>query len=272
MDEQLVPIGRFSEATRLSVKALRHYDDIGLLRPAVTDPQSGYRYYRLGQANRAEAIRQLRGVDMPLDDIAEVLDAEGDTDRVHKVLDAHHGRLADELARHERMLAFLGRLLTDQEHLMPYEITHETVPDRTIASVRLTTDLDEIGQRIGPAFGQVMTAIGTRGATPGGMPMTIFHDVLDDDTPGEVEVAIPVAGEPVDPVADVAFAVLPGGEVAATIHHGPYHQVGPAYHALTDWIAEHGHQVAGPPRESYLNDPQEVAEEDLLTRVEWPVR
>ena len=60
MDEQLVPIGRFSEATRLSVKALRHYDDIGLLRPAVTDPQSGYRYYRLGQANRAEAIRQLR--------------------------------------------------------------------------------------------------------------------------------------------------------------------------------------------------------------------
>jgi DNA-binding transcriptional MerR regulator len=64
--DDLLPIGRFAKATRLSVKALRHYDELGLLRPAFVDPSSGYRYYRPAQANQAEAIRILRSVEMPL--------------------------------------------------------------------------------------------------------------------------------------------------------------------------------------------------------------
>jgi MerR HTH family regulatory protein len=68
--DDLLPIGRFAKATRLSVKALRHYDELGLLRPAFVDPSSGYRYYRPAQANQAEAIRVLRSVDMPLEEIA----------------------------------------------------------------------------------------------------------------------------------------------------------------------------------------------------------
>ena len=79
----LVPIGRFSKMTRLSVKALRLYDEIGLLNPARVDPSSGYRYYELGQANRAEAVRILRSVDMPLDEIRAVLD-EDDPELVHE--------------------------------------------------------------------------------------------------------------------------------------------------------------------------------------------
>ena len=52
---------------------------------------------------------------------------------------------------------------------------------------------------------------------------------------------------------------------------GPYEQIAPAYHTLTGWISEHGHEIAGPPREIYLNDPQTVAPEELLTRVEFPI-
>ena len=77
--DNLLPIGRFSKATRLSVKALRHYDELGLLRPAFVDPSSGYRYYRPAQANQAEAIRILRSLEMPLEEIRAVLgDAGGD--------------------------------------------------------------------------------------------------------------------------------------------------------------------------------------------------
>lgn len=74
--ESVVPIGRFAKVTRLSIKALRHYDEIGLLPPAEVDPSSGYRYYRLTQANHAEAIRLLRSLDMPLEEIRSVLEAE----------------------------------------------------------------------------------------------------------------------------------------------------------------------------------------------------
>jgi DNA-binding transcriptional MerR regulator len=80
-----VPIGRFSKITRLSVKALPLYDEIGLLPPARVDPSSGYRYYDLGQANRAEAVRILRSVDMPLDEIRAILDTD-DPQLVHKQL------------------------------------------------------------------------------------------------------------------------------------------------------------------------------------------
>lgn len=93
----LVPIGRFSKMTRLSVKALRLYADNGVLPPAHVDPSSGYRYYELGQANRAEAVRILRSVDMPLDEIRAILETD-DPELVHKQLVAHRERLAERRA------------------------------------------------------------------------------------------------------------------------------------------------------------------------------
>ena len=70
----MIPIGRFSKMTRLSLKALRLYDEKGLLPPAHIDSETGYRYYQHSQANRAEAIRLLRSVDMPLEEINNAFD------------------------------------------------------------------------------------------------------------------------------------------------------------------------------------------------------
>jgi DNA-binding transcriptional MerR regulator len=69
----LMPIGRFSRLTGLTVKALRHYDELGLLRPAAVDPETGYRSYSSAQVGRAEWIRTLRLLELPLDDIATIL-------------------------------------------------------------------------------------------------------------------------------------------------------------------------------------------------------
>jgi DNA-binding transcriptional MerR regulator len=69
----LMPIGRFSRLTGLTVKALRHYDELGLLRPAAVDPETGYRSYSTDQVGRAEWIRTLRLLELPLDDIATIL-------------------------------------------------------------------------------------------------------------------------------------------------------------------------------------------------------
>jgi DNA-binding transcriptional MerR regulator len=73
MDQQLMPIGRFARRCRLSVKQLRHYDELGLLRPAWVDPGSGYRYYRAEQAREALSIGLLRSLDVPLPAIGQVL-------------------------------------------------------------------------------------------------------------------------------------------------------------------------------------------------------
>ena len=77
-------IGRFARLTGLTVKALRHYDEIGLLRPAGVDPENGYRSYEPEQAERAETIRMLRQLEVPLEDIARVL--ASDDPALHKRL------------------------------------------------------------------------------------------------------------------------------------------------------------------------------------------
>lgn len=272
MDDRLVPIGRFAEMTRLSVKTLRHYHDVGLMEPAVVAEQTGYRYYRLGQANRAEAIRALREVDMPLEEIATVLDSSDDPRQVQERLHAHRRRLADELRRYEGMLDFLERLLVGQQPLMPYDIELESVPDRRVASTRMHTDLDTMPSDLADAFQRIVQVIDGAGRQPSGRPLVVFHDIIDVDEPGEIAVAIPIDGEGSAPVGNVTFTELVGGQAAVTTHRGPYSQIAPAYHAITDWMVARGYEADGPPREIYLSDPSAVDEADLLTRVEWPVR
>jgi DNA-binding transcriptional MerR regulator len=75
MDEELLEIGRFSIRSGLSVAALRHYDDVGILKPAEVDPRTSYRRYHPSQISDARLICSLRGVDLPTDDLRKVLTA-----------------------------------------------------------------------------------------------------------------------------------------------------------------------------------------------------
>lgn len=270
MLDDLVPIGRFATITRLSVKALRHYHDLGLLEPARIDDSSGYRYYRLGQANRAEAIRVLRHLDLPLDEIRTILD--GDPEVGRKALAVHADHLADELARHERMLEFTSRLLAGEEQLMPYEIEVVEVPVTAAVAHRASTDLSRASEVIGRGFGMAGAAIGAAGIPCVDVPFCIFHDIIDEETPGDLEVCLPVPVGSELEADGLEVIEIPGGSVARTIHRGPYDEVAPAYHAVATWIREHGHEHAGPPREAYLNDPTQVPPDELLTRIDFPIR
>jgi effector-binding domain-containing protein len=265
----LVSIGQFSKMTRLSVKALRLYDEIGLVSPAYVDPSSRYRYYELGQANRAEAVRILRMVEMPLDEIRAILEID-DPELVHKQLVAHRERLAERLAAQERTLAYLESLIQRKEGIMPYDVQLVEATPQLVAATKVNTSLSRIGSDIGSGFGALVMALGHHGTTPAGAPLIVYHDVIDQETDGAIEICVPVDEEFPD-TGDVCGRELEGGSMATTVHHGPYEQIAPAYHTLTGWISDHGHDVAGPPRETYLNDPQIVAPDELLTRVEFPV-
>ncbi len=265
----LVPIGKFSTMTRLSVKALRLYDEIGLLRPAQVDPSSGYRYYELGQANRAEAVRILRSVDMPLDEIRVILETD-DRELIQKQLAVHRERLVERLEAHERMVAYLESLMQRKEGIMPYEVQIMEAAPQAIAATRVHTNLARIADDIQAGFGSLMGAMGRAGLPPAGAPLIVYHDVIDEETEGDIEICVPVAGA-FSGSDEVYGRELEGGSVAATVHRGPYPEIGRAYHTLTSWVSEHGHEMAGPPREIYLNDPTTVAAEELLTRVEFPI-
>jgi effector-binding domain-containing protein len=268
--ENLVPIGRFSQMTRLSIKALRRYDELGLLAPAWIDPGSGYRYYTAGQANLAEAIRVLRRVDMPLAEI-EALLAEADPEIRSKHLAAHRERLAEQLAEQTRMIRFLEALMRREGAVMPYEVTIKELPPVRVAAMKKHVRMSTVGSALQAGFGEIVQALGRSGVEPNAAPFVIYHEVIDEDTEGDIEMCIPVAGA-VEPTDNVYVAELAGGPAAVTVHHGPYQELAPAYHTLTGWIQEHGHEVRAAPREVYLNDPTTTLPEDLLTEIQWPVR
>lgn len=268
-DDLFLPIGRFSEMTRLSIKALRLYDEIGLLIPSQIDPSSGYRYYNPSQSRRAEAIRLLRSVEMPLEQIKQVLDSK--PEEREAVMEAHRTRLDARLAEQRRILASFDDMLEGKEPIMPYDVTEKEIPGQCVVSVTSDVKLEEVAGAIGSAFAEIMQTLGTAGVAPTGSPFIIMHDVVDEETSGRIEMCIPIDEGLGDGWA-IESREVPGGTVASTVHKGPYLEVPPAYHAITTWMGDNDREPSSPPREVFLNDPTEVAPGDQLTEILWPTR
>jgi DNA-binding transcriptional MerR regulator len=113
----LIAIGRFARITGLTVKALRHYDELGLLPPAAVDPETGYRSYSAEQVARAEWIRTLRRLELPLDDIATVL-ATDDPATVKRLLVEQQRRTAIRQVELKWILQRLQPLIDGKEPVM----------------------------------------------------------------------------------------------------------------------------------------------------------
>lgn len=115
--EQLMSIGRFARLTGLTVKALRHYDQVGLLRPTAVDPETGYRSYASAQVRRAETIRKLRRLEFPLDDVFTLIETD-DPGLIRRVLHGHQYRTGVRSAELRVILQNLQPLLDGKESVM----------------------------------------------------------------------------------------------------------------------------------------------------------
>jgi effector-binding domain-containing protein len=260
-----MPIGRFARASRLSIKSLRNYDESGLLRPALVDPESGYRYYRIEQLARADAIRSLRMVGMPLAKIGETLDGEAP----NETLMSHLVELETQRDELDRMMQQLQLRIETKEYVMSTEVTVKTSEAITALGHRTTTTAKGIFTDIPAGFDRVMTTLVEGGVDPVGAPFTLYHQAPDGDTDGDIVMCVPVAT--IADEDDLESVVIPAGAAASIIHRGSYDDMGRSHAAAAAWIQEHGHQITGPTREVYLNSPAEVAEPDLLTEVLFPI-
>ncbi|EMD25787.1 MerR family transcriptional regulator [Amycolatopsis azurea] len=262
----LMPIGVFAHATRLSVRALRNYDRLGLLVPARIDPGTGYRRYSLEQFARAGLIRRLRELEVPLAEIAEILDA-GSPDEVKAAIERHHDRVAARAAELAAISGGLDSVLAEPTRwLHVYERVRTPQP---IACLTIETPLSGLAERIGPAYARLFAALDAQGVTPAGPPGTRYR--TDDPDGLSVELFVPVDG-PVRDDGEIGAGELPGGLLAATIHEGGYEDVETAYRSLGRWIAERDRVPTGPAEELYLVAPgPSVAPEGYRTEIAWPV-
>lgn len=265
--EQLT-IGQFSRICWLSVKALRLYDDSGLLHPAYVDPASNYRYYTADQAPLARAIAILRTLDMPLAEIKEIV-TTSDQDKVRAHLDAHRVLLAGRIEHDRNMLQRVENFIR-KGAVMTYDIKLKDIDPVEVVGVTFETTPESISDDGAKAMHQLLDGLDRGGIEPAGPPRFVYHAMSDEAW--TVEACFPVAGASAAPDG-LTLRRFEGGKAATAVHVGPYDELGMAYREVEVWIDKQSLKTANPPFDIYLNDPSEVQDPSKFeTEIVWPVR
>ncbi len=271
-----IPISRFSIITRISPKALRYYDQKGLLVPEAKDPFTGYRYYTADQLERGVRIRTLCNLGFHLDEIADFLEAEimGDSSKIEAMLGRQLSRTQMEIARLRRIESLLRQ---ENEVLMKMALIEPVIKD--VPALRILSKRDKgssygeiISRLIEDLCGILFQAENQRNMVKmAGPVMSIYHDPECKERDIDVEVAIPIIGR-IEVTGGAEVKNLPGARVLAVVHKGSYETLHLTYKEIFDYMARSGLEFAGPVRELYLNDPDKTPSEDLITEIQVPIK
>ncbi|MFG2054591.1 MerR family transcriptional regulator [Micromonospora sp. NPDC048930] len=268
-------IGEFAVLGRVSVRMLRHYDGIGLLRPASVDPHTGYRYYRAEQLGRLNRVIALKDLGLTLDQVRTVLDDRLDAAELRGMLRLRRAQLAAQVAADTARLAAVEarlRMLETEGRMTTEDVVLKKVPAVRIAEltgVAPSYETPDIGPVIQPLYPELFRRLDEAHVRPTGPAIAWY------EPEGDGEAVVVHAGVTVDvdrsAASDVAVVDLPALATAATIvHHGAMDEVEASMRVLARWIEENGWRAEGYAREVYLDYCQERPEEGV-TELQIPV-
>jgi len=153
---------------------------------------------------------------------------------------------------------------------MAPEITVETVASKLVAGVDFSTTFASLPQDMSEAIGTLQSETTNAAMNTSGPVIAVYTEEMHPDRPWNCEVCVGIAQAFTEhPV--LRSHELPGGTVATLTHQGAYTGLKGSYDAMFGWFSANGHTYAGQPREIYLNSPEEVSPDELLTRLEFPV-
>ena len=246
-------IGEFSRLSRVSVRMLRHYDQLGLLTPSQTDPFTGYRYYSAEQLPRLNRIIALRDLGFSLEQIAGILDENLSTEQLLGMLKLKRaeveGQMKSEQQKLERLEARIRQMRESSGHAAYDVLLRDIEPELAAAYREVAADDDRIQQM----FDMVETYIaGFDGARADKPPLSIYYDDEYREKDMDVEIAVPLRYA-IPESEMIRVRQLPRlSSVACVVHVGEYSDVYQAYNALLTWIEANGYRMTGPIREVYL--------------------
>jgi DNA-binding transcriptional MerR regulator len=264
----LLTIGEFSRVTHVSVKALRHYHNVGLLEPVDVDPATGYRFYATAQIPTAHVIRRFRELDMPIEQVKAVLHAT-DIGARDKAIVSHLRRMETQLEQTQGAVAALRALLDGKQSTIPVE--YRSVESTPSIATRGRVQWDDVETWLAAAFAELYDALGEQRNRRAGPDGALYSGEFFESHVGDLTAFIPVDA-PANAPEQLELFDLPAGRFAVTVHTGPFAELDRTYGALGTFVVEHAIGVDGPIRENYLiaaahtDDPSE-----LRTEVCWPI-
>lgn len=261
-------IGEFSKICQVSVKTLRYYDGIGLLKPSSVDRFTGYRYYDRSQLERMLLIQKLKRYGFPLEEIGALL--SGGEDAFRRALRRQRDKLEAQRVELETILQELDAQAQAFErtgNIMDisngYEIKLTETEPVAVFSLRKRMGAEDYGKY----FSDLYERIAKEGLTPGGATGAMYHEEEYDRESSEIELFVSVRE------AGRADKTLEPRLCATTVHKGAYSTLNEAYAALVSWIEENGYERDGAPYDVYRQGAwSNLAPKDWETEIYFPVR
>jgi effector-binding domain-containing protein len=270
----MLRIGDFSRFGRVSVKTLRYYDEIGLLKPVQVDELTAYRYYSADQLTRLYKINGLKNLGLSLDEIKLFLDESLKSAQLIELLRIKQKQAREHLREEQNRLKRLEEWLQkcEKEGSMPaYDVVIKKVEAQTVASIReVIPNYGAIGNLFGPLYAYT----GKKRLKVNGPPMGLYHDPEYREKDADVEAAVPVSGSP-QPDGKIKVYQLPAVEqMACLVYKGPYEEISRGYQAIMSWIESSGFKAEGSCREVYLKGPGRILKgnpAEYITEIQQPV-
>ncbi|UQN09051.1 MerR family transcriptional regulator [Deinococcus sp. QL22] len=277
----LMTIGAFSRLSRLSLKALRLYDALGLLLPTQVDQASGYRFYTAVQLERARSIGLLRQLELPLPQIQMLLDAPPAgravlLQGVWQELEQKHKQrrtLAEYLIQqaHQQQEAIQMTTSDAQTAHSPYAqaVQQRWVPEQQFATLTRRVYVNQLNNVIRQGLGQ-LHALAAAQAT--GPSIVIYHGEVNTDSDGPIEMCVPYTGLLTVPDG-VTLRTEPAHQeafVTLTKQQFEFPAILQAYDATAAYARAHGDSGPSACREVYHADWDASGENDSVGDVAWP--
>jgi DNA-binding transcriptional MerR regulator len=270
-------IGEFSRIARVSARLLRYYDELGLLKPGVVDPASGYRYYTSSQLQRLNRILVLRDLGLTLEQIGGVIDQSASADQLRAMLELRRAdaerALDEEAARLRQIEARIAQLDGGEGDLDDVLIRAE--PARRIVAVRDTVgSFVEARQIIGELSRTLLKCLPREAL---GSLIGIAHSAEFEPDTIDVELGFVLAGEVPPDLPPIGQRPLHVRELAAVPHMAACVRVGLPEHAhlitgkIGRFVEGNGYRLAGPSREVFLRPPRPDRMEESVVEMQFPV-
>ena len=268
----MLKIGDFSKLSRVSIRMLRHYDEIGLLKPVKIDSFTGYRYYSEAQLPVMARINSLKDMGFGLAAIGEMMACYDNKEQMERYLRIRHAELtavSEETAHRLRLLeTAIDRLRKDD--FMNYDVLLKTIPERYVASTRKIIPSYNMEGMLWHILFKETSHLNMTILEPPYMS-AILHDKEYKESDVDVEVQVAVKGNYPD-TENVKFKTVPAVTAATITFKGAYEQFTEVYAALAAWVQANGYEYCGAMFDIYHVSPHETQNpEEFVTEVCCPV-
>ena len=275
-------IGDFSKLGQVSVRMLRHYDQLGLLRPDHIDKFTGYRYYTARQLAHLNRIIFFKDLGFSLQQIKDLLNNNLATDQLRGMLMMKQVELEREVQdSHARLARVEARLqqIEQEGKPPPYEVTTKSADEMVIASVRqLVPKPQDMNYYCKQMYTTLYSGLDDLGISPRYPEVTFYHNEEYPETDLDVETAVLISEQYLNVALEHPHLKIRNApaekNVAALIYEGAFRNVGSAVLVLLNWIGINEWNISGPVRELHLSGPAHVngqVQEKAVLELQIPI-